>query len=143
MPRKDPNAPIDYPRQLMIKTKIVQRMMKEVAAYEQEIVDNTDKLNKMESSETHDEYDVKRFKEVLAESVMMVPDSKARLGKNVEDLEVFVDTAKEKDGVKESEWWGVCEEVLAKYHGKENDGGAPKDVPAETNVDALEEGEAF
>ena len=125
----------------------------------------------MESSETHDEYDVKRFKEVLAESVMMVPDSKARLGKNVEDLEVFVDTAKEKDGVKESEWWGVCEEVLAKYHGKEvrmgkiamppppthppppppltshpppqNDGGAPKDVPAETNVDALEEGEAF
>jgi tubulin-specific chaperone A len=39
-------------------------------------------------ADSADPYDIKRFKEVLAESVMMVPDSKGRLGKAVEDLEV-------------------------------------------------------
>jgi len=50
---------------------------------------------------------------------MMVPDSKSRLSKNVEDLEVFVETAKDREGVKESEWWGTMEEVLGSYKGKE------------------------
>jgi len=85
MPRE--KKPIEPPRQLMIKTKTCQRMQKEVAAYEKEVVDNTAKLNAMEADEA-DPYDIKRFKEVLAESVMMVPDSKNRLGKAVEDLEV-------------------------------------------------------
>mmetsp|Transcript_28093 Transcript_28093/g.56097 ORF Transcript_28093/g.56097 Transcript_28093/m.56097 type:complete len:111 (+) Transcript_28093:317-649(+) len=110
-------------------------MQKEVAAYEKEVVDNTAKLNAMEADEA-DPYDIKRFKEVLAESVMMVPDSKNRLGKAVEDLELFCDTSAELEGVQTSEWWAVATAILA----ANKKGGAEKE---ETKVDDLAEGEAF
>ncbi|GMI12488.1 hypothetical protein TrVE_jg5404 [Triparma verrucosa] len=120
--------------QLKIKTKTCQRMQKEVSAYESEVLLNTSKLNTMISSSS-DPYDIKAFKAVLAESEMMVPDSKGRLGKVVEDLRVFVETQGGVEGVKESEWWGVAMEILGE--------GETVEKKEETNVEGLEDGEAF
>lgn len=138
------SKPVDYPRQLMIKTKVVQRMMKEVRSYEKEVVENTEKIGKMER-EGADFHDVKKFREVLAESEMMVPDSKNRLRKNIEDLRSFVETAKDENGVKESEWWATHEEVLRDYD-KDSGQSAQNDAanePCVTSVEGLAEGEAF
>ena len=38
-----------------------------------------------------DPYDIKKFKEVLGESQMMVPDSEKRLQASLEDLKLFLD----------------------------------------------------
>ncbi len=111
-------------------------MIKEVAAYEKEVTDNTAKLQKMESGGA-DVYDIKKFKEVLAESVMMVPDSKTRLSKSVEDLQLFVDSAAEQAGVKDSEWWSKASEVIASQGSKENT------AVTTTDTTDLAEGEAF
>jgi tubulin-specific chaperone A len=60
-------------------------MVKEVAAYEKEVVANETKIAKMKEDRM-DEYDIKKQEEVLAESLMMVPDSKNRLEAAVESL---------------------------------------------------------
>jgi tubulin-specific chaperone A len=39
-----------------------------------------------------DEYDLKKFDEVLQESYMMIPDSERRLKESLKDLELFLDT---------------------------------------------------
>ncbi len=44
----------------------------------QEVKDNEAKLQKMKD-ENKDEYDIRKFEEVLGESHMMIPDSKGRL----------------------------------------------------------------
>ncbi|GMI05826.1 hypothetical protein TrLO_g360 [Triparma laevis f. longispina] len=119
---------------LKIKTKTCQRMGKEVGVYEKEVVDNSAKLQKMEADGA-DPYDIKAFKEILAESVMMVPDSKGRLAKTVEDLSLFVDTSKDLEGVKESEWWAIAQEILGV--------GEVVEKKEETNVEGLAEDEAF
>ncbi|GMI51623.1 hypothetical protein TeGR_g9533 [Tetraparma gracilis] len=133
--RQKRDAKKDYPRQLMIMTKSVQRMMKEVGVYEKEVVDNTAKLAAIKEDSLKDEFDYKNFENVLAESVMMVPDSKARLATAVEELAVFVQTAKDEAGVQDSEWWAVAGDLVS----KEN--SAANDVQA-TAVDVAE-GEAF
>ncbi|GMH75362.1 hypothetical protein TL16_g06737 [Triparma laevis f. inornata] len=66
---------------------------------------------------------------------MMVPDSKGRLAKTVEDLSLFVDTSKDLEGVKESEWWAIAQEILGV--------GEVVEKKEETNVEGLAEDEAF
>ena len=39
-----------------------------------------------------DPYDIKKFDEVLGESLMMIPDSERRLKESLEDLGLFLDT---------------------------------------------------
>lgn len=65
------------------------RLVKEVAAYEQEAAAQEAKVTGMRT-EGKDPYDIKKQEEVLQESYMMIPDSKARLATAVEDLKAFV-----------------------------------------------------
>jgi hypothetical protein len=132
--RQKRDAKSNYPRDLMIKTKAAQRMFKEVSAYEKEVVDNTAKLEDMKNDSTKDEYDVKRFEGVLQESLMMVPDSKIRLQKSIEDLSLFLDTACNEEGVKESEWWTIASDLVSKENVEEKNDKTVVDV---------DEGEAF
>ena len=67
------------------------RLVKEAAYYKKEVQENESKLAKMKEDEK-DEYDIKKFAEVLEESVMMVPDSESRLKKAAEDLSLFMES---------------------------------------------------
>mmetsp|Transcript_33507 Transcript_33507/g.49196 ORF Transcript_33507/g.49196 Transcript_33507/m.49196 type:complete len:92 (-) Transcript_33507:323-598(-) len=85
-----------------------------------------------------DPYDIKKFEEVLGESYMMVPDSKARLKKALEDLSLFL---KNNSNVldPESESMSEAKSIVATH--SEND-KETNDVD-ETKLDDLEEGEDF
>eukprot|EP00978_Attheya_sp_CCMP212_P019116 scaffold53166_cov52-Attheya_sp.AAC.1 len=68
------------------------RLIKEAAFYMTELKENEDKLDKMKQ-EKHDVYDIKYFDDVVVgESRMMAPDSQAQMKKNIEDLEIFLDS---------------------------------------------------
>lgn len=65
------------------------RLVKEVAAYEKEAQEQEAKVRAMKE-DGKDPYDIKKQEEVLQESYMMIPDSKARLAAAVEDLKAFL-----------------------------------------------------
>lgn len=99
----------DPEKQLTIKVKTVERLMKEVQYYKDEVKENEMKLAKMKE-EQKDEYDIKKFQEVLDESIMMVPDSETRLEKALDDLKQFMDG----DSCKElnNEWMDKAQALL-------------------------------
>jgi len=56
-----------------------------------------------------DEYDIKKFQEVLDESIMMIPDSENRMKKAVEDLALFLSS---RDDLVSEEWLGKANALL-------------------------------
>eukprot|EP00903_Cladosiphon_okamuranus_P014537 g13484.t1 len=80
---------VDVARQLKIKLGVCKRMVKEVASYEAEAKENEARVQKMRD-EGKDPYDIKKQEEVLQESYMMIPDSKSRLAKVLEEMESFL-----------------------------------------------------
>lgn len=76
---------------LKLKTQlgIAKRMIKEVEAYEREVTTNEARIQKMRD-DGKDPYDIRKQEEVLQESYMMVPDSKARLETVIEELQANV-----------------------------------------------------
>lgn len=65
------------------------RMVKEAASYEKEAKAQEAKIQSMRDA-GKDSYDIKKQEEVLQESYMMIPDSKARLNGALEDLQAFL-----------------------------------------------------
>ncbi|GAB5034939.1 tubulin-specific chaperone a [Nannochloropsis oceanica] len=105
MGRLSDNGPAtidDLARQLKIKVGVAKRLTKEVASYENEAVAQEQKIADMRER-GQDIYDIKKQEEVLQESYMMIPDSKARLQAAVEDLEAFVTEHQEVKGLQESD----------------------------------------
>lgn len=117
------------------------RLIKESKYYEEEVIQNEQKLQQMKD-ENRDPHDIKKFQEVLSESHMMIPDSICRRDKALGDLKEFL--AALDDGELDGNEWMVEAEKLLSEAGlgekveKEMDG----DV-IETSVDGLAEGEAF
>ena len=72
--------------------------MKEVAYYEKEVLENEAKLEEMKAK-NQDKYDIKKFQEVLDESYMMIPDSKSRLAKVLEEMEGFLAAHADTEGL--------------------------------------------
>jgi tubulin-specific chaperone A len=118
------------------------RLEKESSYYKQEVIENENKLAQMRN-ENRDPYDIKKFQEVLGESVMMVPDSQARWQKSLEELSIFYE-ANKTDLNPESDWFIIAKKILVLQNGflKEDEMMVTDDV-AVTNVDQLNEGEAF
>ena len=116
------------------------RMLKEVAYYQKEVLENEATLATMKQ-ENQDPYDIKKFEEVLGESHMMIPDSQRRLDQTLRDLVSYVESPEVVDTHKEGEWYPKAQELLAaerqRLVGKEDD------IVKETSVDDLAEGEAF
>merc|ERR1712176_1001404 len=83
-------AAVDNKRQLKIKTGVVKRLSKELVMYEKEVTDGEAKLVQMEEA-NKDPYDIKKYKEVVAESRAMVPDCRNRLKKAVQDLDILLE----------------------------------------------------
>ncbi|KAL3826778.1 hypothetical protein ACHAXA_000604 [Cyclostephanos tholiformis] len=88
MPRN--KAKPDPKKQLMIKVKACQRLVKEAAYYEDEVVENESKLERMINDGGYDKHDIKKFREVLSESHMMLPDSARRRDDALADLREYV-----------------------------------------------------
>ena len=103
--------------------------------YEKEVKENEEKLATMKDDKTADSYDIKKFEEVLGESYMMIPDSKARFQKSLEELSLFLDT----NTVEQGEWVSTAQSILEENGVSLNSTA----VVDETNVDDLQQGEAF
>uniref|UniRef100_A0A7S2W3S2 Tubulin-specific chaperone A n=1 Tax=Rhizochromulina marina TaxID=1034831 RepID=A0A7S2W3S2_9STRA len=110
-------APPDPAKQLRIKCNVVTRMAKEVAFYHREAEENEARVQKFKDA-GKDIHDVKKAEEVLEESYMMIPDSKNRLQKAVEDLLVFVEEHRKEEGVAGTEQLEAALQVLTE-HGAE------------------------
>jgi len=76
-------------KKLRIKVSTVKRLHNDLKMYEQEVVDENNRIDKMKE-DGKDEYDIKKAKEVLGESEMMVPDTKRRIQTAKDDLEQFM-----------------------------------------------------
>jgi len=88
------------------------RLLKECASYKQEVRDNTATLDTM-IREGRDFYDVKKFREVLGESEMMVPDSESRLQQAVTELQRFLSENESVDpSFSEGEWYNAAQQIL-------------------------------
>ncbi|XP_063673714.1 tubulin-specific chaperone A-like [Bolinopsis microptera] len=83
-------AAADNKRQLKIRTGVVKRLSKELVMYEQEVTDGEAKLVEMKEA-NKDEYDIRKYTEVVAESKAMVPDCRNRLRKAVQDLDILLE----------------------------------------------------
>lgn len=114
------------------------RLIKEALFYEREVKENEGKLAEMKAA-NKDPYDIKKFEEVLGESYMMVPDCKGRLKQYLQDLATYAESSEVED-LKSNEWYIQAQELLAKERERYD---SPEDEVKETNVDDLEEGEAF
>ena len=114
-----------------------------MAYYHQEVQENEAKLAEMKASSDVDEYDIKRFQQVLDESYMMVPDSEKRFQQSIEDLEKFVEQILQDKSqeVVEGEWLSTAQALLQDQKDKVEQ-GIDSSTP-QTNVDDLAAGEAF
>lgn len=94
--RKLRSAPGDVSTDKKLQTQlgICKRMVKEVQSYEKEVLVNEARVQKMRD-EGKDPYDIRKQEEVLQESYMMIPDSKARLETTLADLEACIDECKD------------------------------------------------
>ncbi|CAO3693654.1 unnamed protein product [Umbelopsis ramanniana] len=76
-------------RELKIKTNVVKRIGKEQISYGKELESQQKRIDKLIADEA-DEADVRKQKEVLEETVQMIPDVKRRLAAAVQELSTMV-----------------------------------------------------
>jgi len=107
--------------------------------------ENETKLQQMKD-ENKDQYDIKKFQEVVGESQMMIPDSISRRDKALEDLKEFVALLKNDEGnntdLMQCEWMVEANKIVGVSNADSKVDGNDGDV-AETAVDGLAEGEEF
>lgn len=115
-------------------------MIKECEYYKIEVQENKRKLEQM-VQEGRDPYDIKKFREVLGESEMMVPDSARRMQQAVLDLQSFVRENHDLEG----EWQEPARKILLDYAPETSKGMDDSEGPraVETNTSDLSEGEIF
>ncbi|ORZ03063.1 tubulin binding cofactor A [Syncephalastrum racemosum] len=73
-------------RELKIKTNVVKRIAKEQIAYGKEAEDQQKRIDKLVQAKA-DDADIRKQKEVLDETLQMIPDVKRRLAAAYKDLE--------------------------------------------------------
>lgn len=77
------------PTPLEIKTKALQRLLKEQQLYEKEVLEQEEYLKQMKASDS-DEYEVRKQEKVLDESKRMVPELSKKVKEHGEALKVFI-----------------------------------------------------
>lgn len=149
MPRSAAVSSDDPERQLMIKTKICQRLLKEVAHYKDEVRANEIKLDAIKRDSSKDRYDIKRYEELLNESYIMVPDSSKRLQLSISDLSSYI-KCNESLFDREGSWFQTAHIILQEHGQNATTNRCDQHDPpnavtpvVETCVDDLADGEAF
>ncbi|KAH9441335.1 hypothetical protein MJO28_015666 [Puccinia striiformis f. sp. tritici] len=82
-------------RPLKIKTGVVERLIKEEDSYKNEYDNQLKRIEKIKHETPDDEWNIRKQKEVLDETVKMIPDVKQRLSKAVEELNDLVSAHEE------------------------------------------------
>lgn len=77
------------PTALEIKTKALQRLLKERQLYENEVSEQEEYLKQMKASDS-DEYEVRKQEKVLNESRRMVPELAKKIKEHGEALKLFI-----------------------------------------------------
>ncbi|OAV93303.1 tubulin binding cofactor A [Puccinia triticina 1-1 BBBD Race 1] len=77
-------------RPLKIKTGVVERLIKEEDSYKKEYDNQLKRIEKVKQDTPDDDWNIRKQKEVLDETVKMIPDVKQRLSKAVEELNDLV-----------------------------------------------------
>jgi tubulin-specific chaperone A len=130
---------------------LLARLVKELDYYKNEVKENEARLATLRE-EQRDPYDIKKFEEVLGESYMMVPDTAARLRKNLEDLAEFVESnvfIQQKGALSDPSAWEITAREILKQHMSavqpttKNEGPHDDCEVQETNVNGLSDDEAF
>ena len=120
------------------------RLLKEVEYYKQEVEENEQKLAEMKAN-NRDPYDIKKFEEVLGESYMMIPDSRARLQQTLQDLADYLESNEVTEEYHSNEWYHQAKELLLEQQ-QQQQRPAQEDTSdeiVETKVDDLQDGEGF
>ncbi|KAI6175003.1 Tubulin-specific chaperone A [Aphelenchoides bicaudatus] len=76
-------------RELTIKSNVVKRLIKEVQSYEKEVEKDRERVKKMEAADP-DDYNIKKAKEQLQETLQMIPLVSQKLHSAVKDLQDFL-----------------------------------------------------
>lgn len=95
-------------RQITIRTGVVKRLVKEQLVNYKEIEQEEKRLEKFKKEEQCDHV-IRKQEEVIQECQMMVPDSKRRLTKALEDLAEFLRNEEE---LKEAKEYITAQELL-------------------------------
>jgi len=96
-------------KQIRINTGVVKRIFKETIMYKKETEEIQTTIDKMEA-DGKDPYDIKKRKELLDESKMMIPDCEGRLKQAIEKLTNLLENNKESS---EEELYVAAKTVLA------------------------------
>ncbi|EFP79089.1 hypothetical protein PGT21_017640 [Puccinia graminis f. sp. tritici] len=73
-------------RPLKIKTGVVERLIKEEDSYKKEYDNQLKRIEKVKQETPDDDWNIRKQKEVLDETIKMIPDVKQRLSKAIEEL---------------------------------------------------------
>jgi tubulin-specific chaperone A len=117
-------------------------MLKEVAYYEQEVIENEVKLQEVKNDPMKDEYDAKRFEQVLGESRMMIPDSKKRLQVVLNDLSDFF-TEQQSYLNKDSEWFDQAAKIILMNTTNDEDRNKRQPIVQQTDISELKADDVF
>lgn len=96
-------------KQIRIQTGVVKRISKETKMYEKETQEIETSIDKM-IADGKDPYDIKKKRELLSESAMMVPECEGRLKEAIEKLTNLLENNKE---CKEEELYSKAQSALA------------------------------
>ncbi|GAA5809974.1 hypothetical protein MFLAVUS_003389 [Mucor flavus] len=97
---------------LKIKTNVVRRIHRESIGYAKEAITQQERIDKL-IAEGADEYDVRKQKEVLGETLQMIPDVKKRLANAYQDLQNQLENAENADIDELQEAQTVISEIAA------------------------------
>jgi len=125
-------------KDLKVKISVVVRMDKEVKFYHQEAAENEAIVQRLKDA-GKDAFDTKQATEVLQESYMMIPDSKNRFTKALEDLLSFLEENAADADILASPQFDEAKALLA-ANGMEFE---PHDEPAAAEEAEYGEGEVF
>jgi len=121
------------------------RLLKEVSYYEKEAKENDEKLKEMKD-QNKNPFDIKKFGEVLEESLMMIPDSKNRLEQALIDLETYLQSEEIKElaaEISNDEWYVKASALLEENSSLLTGTDDNENVVEYTDVSGLAEGEEF
>ena len=88
-------------KQLKIQTNVVKRLKKELSYYEKEAEDQKTKIQTLEQNKG-DEYVIKKQREVLDESLGMIPHTSQRLDEAIQKLKSLVEEYTQEDDLREN-----------------------------------------
>lgn len=85
-----PQPAIMAPSTLQIKTRALERLIKEEKLYREEYKEQEDYVNQLKANPETDEFDLKKQIEILNESEKMIPAIRGKVAEHLKDLKEYL-----------------------------------------------------